>query len=82
MPWLICQDPACEVGPSRAEWVMPRMFRIMNRLHLAGDGPRPVRAGSGMTFGFWPKGVQGPRAQGRVQKMLSVKRLKRIFGCS
>jgi hypothetical protein len=26
--------------------------------HLAGDGPRPVRAGSGLALGFWPEGVQ------------------------
>ena len=39
---------------------IPRIFRIYEhfrrvRPHLAGDGPRPVRAGSGLPLGFCPE---------------------------
>ena len=33
----------------------------------AGDGPRPVRAGSCLALGFWPEGVQGLRRSCRVR---------------
>jgi hypothetical protein len=47
----------------------------------AGDGPRPVRAGSGLALGFLTGGVQDTAAQGRVPKMVSAKRLEWIFEC-
>jgi hypothetical protein len=41
---------------SQAAGLIPRIFRIMeiprDRLHLARDDPRPVRAGSGLALGF------------------------------
>ena len=50
--------PACldSIAHRMAAEIIPRIFRIMklprDRLHGAGDGPRPVRAGSGLALGF------------------------------
>src|SRR5215469_8866822 len=43
------------VGYSR-----PRLdlFFISDHPHVAGDGLRPVRAGSRLALGLWPEGVQ------------------------
>ena len=52
------------------------------RLHRAGDGPRPVRAGSGLASWFLAGGgAEVSDAQGRVLKIVSAKRLETIFGC-
>ena len=42
--------------------IIPPRFRIIETARdcpqLVGDGPRPVRAGSGLALGFWQEGVQ------------------------
>ena len=49
--------------------------------HFAGDGLRPVRAGSRLALGFWPECPQSSRAQVWVPEILSAKRSERILGC-
>ena len=53
--WCTLPAGTNSLGSLAAE-IIPRMFRIMKHPrdcpHLAGDGPRPVRAGSGLALGF------------------------------
>jgi hypothetical protein len=43
-----------------------------NRLHLAGDGPRPVRAGFGLALDYWPEAAQRLRSQGWPKAISAV----------
>src|SRR6266536_5222536 len=56
----LCHLPACNRSLiSRTAKIIPRIFRIMETVpYHAGDGPRPVRAGSGLALGFWPEWPQ------------------------
>jgi len=59
---------------SRAAKIIPRIFRIMDTSvvtaqHLAGDGPSPVRARSGLALGFWPECPQPLQGQACLRVM-------------
>jgi len=58
---VVTSDTCC----SRVR-VCPCSDPAPGRLHRAGDGPRPVRAGSGLALGFWPECPQWLRGQARL----------------
>jgi hypothetical protein len=59
----------------------PEQLAPGDRLHCAGDGPRPVRAGFGLALGFWPEGVQAPTLKGGSRRCFLRSGSERIFGC-
>jgi hypothetical protein len=69
----VCLDSiAHRMGRRDHSAYIPDHETARDRLHGAGDGPRPVRAGSGLALGFWPECPQRPPASSVTSRVRSA----------